>query len=101
MIRAALASRARLALFPLQDVLRLGSAARMNLPGTAGDANWTWRAADGVFEGAKREAADLRALCGLYGRLPAGAAEPDPATAPKWRTRRGLVRRVVGWVLRR
>ena len=36
------ASRAMFALAPLQDFLRLGSAARMNVPGTT-DANWQWR----------------------------------------------------------
>src|SRR5690606_37488297 len=30
-------------IFPLQDVLGLGSEARMNTPGTVGDHNWTWR----------------------------------------------------------
>ncbi len=35
-------SRAMFALAPLQDFLRLGSAARMNVPGTT-DANWRWR----------------------------------------------------------
>jgi 4-alpha-glucanotransferase len=29
--------------FPLQDVLGLGSEHRMNLPGTLGPANWSWR----------------------------------------------------------
>jgi 4-alpha-glucanotransferase len=29
-------------LFPMQDVLGLGSEARMNTPGTLGG-NWTWR----------------------------------------------------------
>lgn len=43
MIRAALNSVARLALFPLHDVLGLGSDQRMNMPGTIGDGNWTWR----------------------------------------------------------
>ncbi len=28
---------------PLQDLLNLGTDARMNLPGTTGDHNWTWR----------------------------------------------------------
>ncbi len=42
MIELAMASPARLALFPLQDVLGLGAEARMNRPGTA-DGNWTWR----------------------------------------------------------
>ena len=36
-------SRAALAITPLQDVLRLGNAARMNLPGSEGGTNWKWR----------------------------------------------------------
>jgi len=35
-------SRAMFALAPMQDLLRLGSSARMNIPGTT-DANWQWR----------------------------------------------------------
>ena len=42
LIRMALASPARLALFPAQDVLGLGDDARMNRPGTA-SGNWSWR----------------------------------------------------------
>ncbi|HEY3081760.1 MAG TPA: 4-alpha-glucanotransferase [Chloroflexota bacterium] len=42
LIRAALMSVADTAILPLQDVLGLGSAARMNVPGTA-HGNWTWR----------------------------------------------------------
>jgi 4-alpha-glucanotransferase len=42
LIRLALLSVADVALFPLQDVLGLGNAARMNLPGTA-HGNWGWR----------------------------------------------------------
>ena len=42
MIRTVLASIADLAIIPLQDVLGLGSEARMNLPGTA-KGNWRWR----------------------------------------------------------
>jgi 4-alpha-glucanotransferase len=41
-IRAALASVAATAIFPLQDLLGLGTAARMNMPGTA-IGNWAWR----------------------------------------------------------
>jgi 4-alpha-glucanotransferase len=41
-IRTVLASVADLAMFPLQDVLGLGSEARMNLPGTS-SGNWRWR----------------------------------------------------------
>ena len=43
MIRAAANSVANLAIFPLQDVLGLGAAHRMNIPGTLGAHNWSWR----------------------------------------------------------
>jgi 4-alpha-glucanotransferase len=46
LIRLAWASVAELAVAPLQDVLRLGNEARMNLPGTT-ERNWRWRAAPG------------------------------------------------------
>ena len=36
-------SRAALSITPLQDVLRLGGEARMNLPGSEGGSNWAWR----------------------------------------------------------
>jgi len=42
LIRLAWASVADLAVAPLQDVLRLGNEARMNMPGTA-EGNWRWR----------------------------------------------------------
>ena len=42
LIRLAWASVADLAIAPLQDVLDLGTEARMNLPGTA-EGNWKWR----------------------------------------------------------
>jgi 4-alpha-glucanotransferase len=42
LIRAALSSIANTALVPLQDVLDLGSEARMNTPGSP-EENWTWR----------------------------------------------------------
>ena len=40
--RAVLASVAQLAVVPMQDLLELGTRARMNTPGTA-SGNWTWR----------------------------------------------------------
>jgi 4-alpha-glucanotransferase len=43
MIRSACNSVASLAIFPMQDVLGLGSEHRMNTPGTLGDHNWSWR----------------------------------------------------------
>ncbi len=42
MMRAAARSVANVCIFPLQDVLHLGSEARMNTP-AAGAGNWTWR----------------------------------------------------------
>jgi 4-alpha-glucanotransferase len=42
MIRCAARSVAALCIFPLQDILHLGSEARMNIP-SAGAGNWTWR----------------------------------------------------------
>jgi 4-alpha-glucanotransferase len=42
MIELALRSRAKLAIVPAQDVLGLGSEARMNRPGEVGG-NWSWR----------------------------------------------------------
>ncbi|GFE60696.1 4-alpha-glucanotransferase [Geobacter sp. AOG2] len=42
LIRAALMSVADTAIMPFQDVLHLGSEARMNIPGTA-HGNWEWR----------------------------------------------------------
>lgn len=42
LIDAALQSPARLAVVPLQDLLALGSEARMNIPGTE-TGNWQWR----------------------------------------------------------
>lgn len=42
MIRLARESPANLAIIPLQDILELGSEARMNTPGTA-HGNWSWK----------------------------------------------------------
>lgn len=43
MIRLAYSTVAALAVVPMQDLLGLGSEARMNVPGAADDANWSWR----------------------------------------------------------
>jgi 4-alpha-glucanotransferase len=42
LIRCALASRANLAVVPMQDLLALDGAHRMNIPGV-GEGNWRWR----------------------------------------------------------
>ncbi len=44
-IRMAFSSVARWAIFPIQDLLGLGSESRMNLPGTS-QGNWEWRFTD-------------------------------------------------------
>jgi 4-alpha-glucanotransferase len=59
-------SRAMFALAPLQDLLRLGSTARMNLPGTT-DANWQWRALSNEISDAG-VATQLRDLNDRHGR---------------------------------
>jgi 4-alpha-glucanotransferase len=59
LVGAAWSSRAALAIAPLQDVLRLGNEARMNLPGSQGG-NWTWRYAPKALT--SRLAAELREL---------------------------------------
>lgn len=41
-IRLAMSSVAKYAIFPMQDVLSLGSESRMNMPGVLGG-NWAWR----------------------------------------------------------
>ena len=67
MIRAALASVARRAIFPLQDMLGLDSAHRMNRPGSMGG-NWEWR-----FDWediSEASGARLLDLARLYGRTP-------------------------------
>ncbi len=63
--RAALASTANLAILPMQDLLGLGSDARMNTPGTA-EGNWRWRMTRRQFEDAPWQ--ELESLCRLYGR---------------------------------
>lgn len=43
LIECAMGSRANMAVFPMQDILCLGSEARMNTPSTIGGRNWAWR----------------------------------------------------------
>ena len=49
LVRLAFSSTARLAVVPAQDLLGLGSEARMNTPGTDAG-NWSWQASPGVFD---------------------------------------------------
>ena len=65
LMRLAYGSESALAVTPLQDVLDLGSEARMNVPGVAGG-NWRWRAPADAF--APERAERLRLLAGKTGR---------------------------------
>src|SRR3954471_2832281 len=71
LIRLLHSSRARLAMVQLQDVLGLGSEARMNMPGTTRGA-WRWRFERGRLT--KRHARRLREATAEAGRLPSSAA---------------------------
>jgi len=65
-IRAVLASVADTAVVPLQDLLGLGTDARMNLPNST-SGNWSWRfKADELKDELARR---LKDLSGLYGRV--------------------------------
>jgi 4-alpha-glucanotransferase len=57
---------AHTAVIPLQDILVLGSEARMNVPGVAAG-NWGWRYRDGALD--DRLAGTLRELADMYGRV--------------------------------
>jgi len=67
LIRAGMMSVADTFVAPMQDVLSLGTGARMNFPSKA-SGNWGWRMTPGAATPAV--AARLRHLTALYGRLP-------------------------------
>ena len=66
-IRLALSSVADIAVIPMQDILSLGSEARMNLPATV-ENNWRWRMTDDQLK--PELSARLRQMNSDYGRLP-------------------------------
>jgi 4-alpha-glucanotransferase len=66
LMRSAFASVAVLAVVPMQDVLRLGPSARMNLPGRAAG-NWSWRFTEGSIT--DEHVRNLRSLAETYGRI--------------------------------
>jgi 4-alpha-glucanotransferase len=66
LIRAALSSVANTALIPLQDILKLDSSARMNVPGTPSD-NWSWRFRAGAIR--EEHSSWLHDVTEMYGRL--------------------------------
>ncbi len=67
LIRLASSSVASLAIFPLQDVLGLGSEARMNLPGHA-SGHWAWRVVPGQLT--ENHSRKLKRMSEIFGRLP-------------------------------
>ncbi|MFA5257581.1 MAG: 4-alpha-glucanotransferase [Opitutales bacterium] len=68
-IRESYQSVANLTVISVQDILSLGTEARMNEPGTS-MGNWQWRMSHVQFEQLMVHAAALKELGWLYGRLP-------------------------------
>jgi 4-alpha-glucanotransferase len=87
LIGLAWASPAGVTIAPLQDVLGLGSAARMNVPGTTGPSNWSWRFHDGALAPELRER--LRSVTRSAGR---GHAPMAPTMSLRLPTRPGIER---------
>jgi 4-alpha-glucanotransferase len=73
LIRAALMSVADTAIIPFQDILKLGTEARMNIPGTA-FGNWEWRFSWDMLS--QNLATSVRSQVERYGRQ-----ESDPSQA--------------------
>jgi 4-alpha-glucanotransferase len=74
MIRAAAGSVADLCLIPVQDVLSLGSEARMNKPASP-ENNWAWRMApDALNEGLSQRLRNLAEITDRDGSAQTGAA---------------------------
>ena len=67
LVQSALASVAKLAILPMQDVLSLGKGHRMNAPGTM-EGNWCWRF--NWEQLSERTGPDLANAIRLYGRYP-------------------------------
>ena len=74
MMRSAWASPADLAVMQFQDLLGLGSEARMNTPSTLGN-YWKWRALPGTFD--EKLSKRLRREMKVYQRLPKKKNKPS------------------------
>jgi 4-alpha-glucanotransferase len=66
LVRAALGSVGKLAVVPVQDILALGSEARLNTPATSAG-NWAWRLPPGSLTAELAER--YRHLNGAFGRV--------------------------------
>lgn len=65
LFRVAYSSVADLVIFQLQDVLKMNTTARINIPSTMGT-NWRWRLLDGEFT--EDDVNRLKYFCDIYGR---------------------------------
>ncbi|RZU39195.1 4-alpha-glucanotransferase [Edaphobacter modestus] len=75
LMRAAARSVANICIFPLQDVLHLGSEARMNIP-SASNGNWSWRyQSDALHPDFAVQLADLMEMTDRDGYVP---PKPEP-----------------------
>lgn len=83
LVRAAWNSVADIAVCQFQDVLGLGSAHRMNVPGTI-EGNWAWRFDWGMV--GSEPGRVLRLMTEVSGRIP-GPPPPPPSTAGYWTER--------------
>lgn len=77
LIHAVESSVAQLAIVPMQDLLELGSEARMNTPAVP-EGNWCWRAPEGALT--PELAARLAALAEVTDRTNDPLAKPEAAT---------------------
>lgn len=67
-IRILMMSHAMWVIFPMQDILSLGSEARMNVPSTCGTSNWSWKMKE--EDVASPSFAGIKYYSELYGREP-------------------------------
>ena len=65
-IRGGMSSVAVLFMAQMQDWLELGAEARMNMPGTVGDMNWSWRIDKSLIT--DELAREIKGMTELYGR---------------------------------
>jgi 4-alpha-glucanotransferase len=77
MLRATLGSVARMAILSAQDLLQLGSEARLNTPGTA-QGNWSWRMTQSDLTAPL--AAQYATLNQVFGRVRAVEFKGDTST---------------------
>ncbi len=91
MLDAVLGSAAETAIAPMQDLLGLDNAARMNLPGSVGG-NWLWRMEDVDYApiAARVRALNRRYERGTLPKLDAGAILADAERIARWKYHCGL-----------